>query len=128
MEQVGRCELDAIEGPSLGRLQLQTMLKWTSAEMLSIDAENGALLVTVAAAIQSQNAMADDCRDHLATLHADLDEVFYDRPSECDLRAAGSVWLAIERTEMEFEQIDSDARAVLSTIAERCDAHAARAT
>ena len=109
MEQVERCELDAIEGPSLGRLQLQAIMKWTSAEMLSNNAENGALLATVAAAIQSQNAMADYCRDHLAALPADLDEVFYDCPSECDLRAADSIWLAIERTEMELEQIDSDA-------------------
>ena len=52
MEQVERCELDAIEGPSLGRLQLQTMLEWASAEMLSIGAENGALMATEAAAIQ----------------------------------------------------------------------------
>ena len=71
--------------------------------MLSIDAENGALPATVAAAMQSQNAMVDDCRDHLAALHADLDGAFYDRPSECDLRAADSIWLAIERTETEME-------------------------
>ena len=57
------------------------------AELLSIDAENGALPVTVAAAIQSQNAIADDCRDRLVALQADFDGVFYDRPSECDLRA-----------------------------------------
>ena len=62
MEQVERCELDAIEGPSLGRLQSQTMLQRALADMLSIDAENGALLATVAAAMQSQGAMADDCR------------------------------------------------------------------
>ena len=103
MEQVERCELDAIEGPSLGRLQLQTMLRWASAEMLSIGAENGALLATVAAAIQPQNAMADDHRDRLAALRADFDEVFYDRPSECDLRAADWIWVSIqvERAEME---------------------------
>ena len=104
------------------------MLLWTSADVLSIiNAENGALLATVAAAIQSQNAMADDCRAHLAVLHADLGGVFYDRPSECDLRATDSIWLAIEHTEMELEQIESDALAILATIAERCDANAARA-
>ena len=70
MEQVERCELGAIEGPSLGRLQLQTILQRASADMLSISVENGALLVTAAAAMQSQNAMADDCRAHLAVLHA----------------------------------------------------------
>ena len=42
--------------------------------MLSIDAENGALLATAAAAMQSRNAMAADCRAHLAVLHAELDE------------------------------------------------------
>ena len=66
MEQFERCELDAIEGPSLGRLQTQMMLQ--IAGMLSIDAENGALMATEAAAIQSQNAMADDCSDRLAAL------------------------------------------------------------
>ena len=39
-----------------------------SAGMLRINAENGALLATAAAAMQSQNAMADDCRTHLAVL------------------------------------------------------------
>ena len=71
--------------------------------------------------------MVGDCRDDLAALRADLDEVFYDRPSECDLRAADSIWLAIEHTGMELEQIESDALAVLATIAECCDANAARA-
>ena len=71
--------------------------------------------------------MADDCRAHLAVLHADLDEVFYDRPSECDLRATDSIWLAIDCTEMELEHIESDALAVLATTAELCDAFAARA-
>ena len=98
-----------------------------SADMLSIDSENDALLSAVAAAMQSQNAIVDDCRDHLAALRADLDEGFNDRPSECDLRAAGSIWLAIEHTEMELEQIDSDTCAVLATIAERCEANTARA-
>ena len=68
MEQFERCELDAIEGPSLGRLQTQMLLQRVLAGMLSIDAENGALLATAAAAMQPQNAMADDCRDHLAAL------------------------------------------------------------
>ena len=63
MEQAERCELDAIEGPSLGRLQLQTMLQRASADMLRInDENNGALLAMAIAAVQSQNAMADDCR------------------------------------------------------------------
>ena len=66
MEQVGRSELGAIESPSLGRLQLQTMLQRASADMLGINAENGALLATAAAAMQPPNAMADDCRVHLA--------------------------------------------------------------
>ena len=126
MEQVERCELDAIEGPSLGRLQSQTMLQRALADMLSIDAENGALLTTVAAAMQSQNAMADDCRTHLVVLHAELDEPFHDRPSDCDLRATESIYLVIDITEMEFEQIESDALAVMATIAERCAANAAR--
>ena len=51
MEQFERCELGAIEGPSLGRLQTQTMLQRVLADMLSIDAKNGALLATVAAAM-----------------------------------------------------------------------------
>ena len=59
MEQVGRCELDATEGPSLGRLQLQTMLQRASAGMLRINAENGALLATATAAVQSQNTERD---------------------------------------------------------------------
>ena len=127
MEQVERCELDAIEGLSLGRLQLQTMLRWALAEMFRVGAENGALMATVTAAIQSQHAMADDFRDRLAALQADFDGVFYDRPSEGDLRAADLIWVSIERAEMELGQIDSDACAVLSTTAERCGALAARA-
>ena len=83
MEQVKRFELDAIEGLSLGRLQLPTMLQRASADMLRINDENGALLATATAATQSQNAMADDCRAHLSVLHAELDEAYYDRPSGC---------------------------------------------
>ena len=64
MEQVERCELDAIEGPSLGRLQLQTMLQRASADMLRISDENGALLATATAAMQPQTAMANDCHCH----------------------------------------------------------------
>ena len=127
MEQVERCELDAIEGSSLGRLQLQTMLKWASAEILSIGAERSALMASEAAAIQSQNAMVDDCCEYLVALHADLDEVFCDHPSECDLRAADLIWESIERAEMKLEQIDSNASTVLSMTAEHCDALAARA-
>ena len=126
MEQVERCELDAIEGPSLGRLQLQTMLQRASADMLRINDENGALLATATAAMQSQTAMADDCHAHLLVLHAELDEAFYDRPSDCDLRAAESIYLAIDITETELEQIESDALAVLATMTERCTANAAR--
>ena len=48
---LARC---AIEGLNLGQPQLQTMLQRASVGMLSIDAENGTLLATVAAAIQSQ--------------------------------------------------------------------------
>ena len=59
-----RCELDAIEGPSLDRLQLQTMLQRASADMLRISDENGALLATATAAMQPQTAMADDCHCH----------------------------------------------------------------
>ena len=127
MEQVERCELDAIDGPSLDRLQLQTMLKRASAETLGIGAGNIALMATEAAAMQSQNAMAGDCSDRLAALQADLDDVFNDRPSECNLRAADGIWGLIERAEMELKQIDSDASEVLSMTAERCDALAARA-
>ena len=64
--------------------------------MLNIEAENGALMATEAAAIQSQNAMADDCRDRLAAMKADLDEIFYGRPSECDLRAADLIWVSVQ--------------------------------
>ena len=92
MEQFRRCELDAIEGPSLGRLQTQTMLQRALADMSSIDAESGALLATAAAAIQSRNAMADDCRAHLLVLHAELDEAYHDRPSDCAQRAAESIY------------------------------------
>ena len=127
MEQVGRCELDAIEGPSLGRLQLRTMPQMASAGMLSITAENSALLATAAAAMQPQGAMADGCRAHLAALHAELDTVLYDRPSDCDLRVAESIYLAIDITEAELEQTERDALAVLSTVAKRCAANAARA-
>ena len=127
MEQVERCELGAIEGPSLGRQQIQTLLQRVSADMLSIDAENGALLATAAAAMQSRSAMADDCRAYLLVLHAELDEAYYDRPSDCAQRAAGSIYLVIDITEMELEQIESDALAALATIAERCAANAARA-
>ena len=127
MEQVERCELDATEGPSLGRLQLQTMLQKASAGMLRINSENGALLATATAAMQSQNAMADDCRAHLAVLHAELDEVFCDRPSDCYLRAAESIYLVIDTTEADLEQIENDALAVLATMAECCTANAARA-
>ena len=125
MEQFERCELDAIEGPSLGRLQTQMLLQ--VADMLSIDAENGALLATAAAAMQSKKAMADDCRAHLLVLHAELDEAYYDdRLSDCAQRAAESIYLVIDITETELEQIESDALAVLATIAERCTANAAR--
>ena len=127
MEQVGRCELDAIEGPSLGRLQLQTMLQRASADMLRINDENGALLATATAAMQSQTAMADDCHAHLLVLRAELDEEFYDRPSDCAQRAAESIYLVIDITETKLEQIESDALAVLATVAERCTANAARA-
>ena len=127
MEQFERGELGAIEGPSLGRLPTQTMLQRALADMVNIDAENGALLATAAAAMQSQNAMADDCRTHLVVLHAELDEPFHDRPSDCDLRATESIDLAIDITEMEFEQIESDALAVLATMTERCTANATRA-
>ena len=61
-----RGELVAIGGPSLGRQQTQTILQRVLAGMLSIGAENGALLATAAAAMQPPNAMADDCRAHLA--------------------------------------------------------------
>ena len=38
MEQFERCELDAIEGPSLGRrLQTQTMLQRVLADMLNVE-------------------------------------------------------------------------------------------
>ena len=125
MEQFERCELDAIEGPSLGRLQTQMLLQ--VADMLSIDAENGALLATAAAAMQSMKAMADDCRAHLLVLHTELDEAYYDdRLSDCAQRAAESIYLVIDITETELEQIESDALAVLDTIAERCIANAAR--
>ena len=127
MEQVERCELDAIEGPSLGRLQLQTMLQRASTDMSRINAEDDALLATATAAMQSRNAMADDCRAHLAVLHAELDEAFYDRPSDCALRAAESIYLVIDITETELEQIESDALAVLATMTKRCTANAARA-
>ena len=128
MGQFERCELDAIEGPSLGRLQTQTMLQRALAGMLSIDSENGALLATAAAAMQSRNAMAADCRAHLAVLRAELDEAFYDRPSsDCAQRAAESIYLVIDITEAELGQIESDAPAVLATIVERCTANAARA-
>ena len=126
MEQFERCELDAIEGPSLGQLQTQMMLQ--IADMLSIDAENGALLATAAAAMQSKKAMADDCRAHLLALRAELDEAYDDdRLSDCAQRAAESIYLVIDITEMELEHIESDALAVLTTIAERCTANAARA-
>ena len=46
------------------------MLQRVLADMLSIDAENGALLATAAAAMQSRSAMADDCRAYLLVLHA----------------------------------------------------------
>ena len=125
MEQFERGELDAIEGPSLGRQQTQMMLQ--VADMLSIDAENGALLATAAAAMQSKKAMADDCRAHLLVLHAELDEAYYDdRLSDCAQRAAESIYLVIDITETELEQIESDALAVLATIVERCTANAAR--
>ena len=71
--------------------------------------------------------MADDCSDRLAALQADLDGVFYDRPSDCDLRVADLIWESIERAEMELEQIDSDDSAVLFLTAARCDAPTARA-
>ena len=40
--------------------------------------------------------MADDCRAQLAVLRAELelDEVFHDRPSDCDLRAAESIYFS----------------------------------
>ena len=112
MEQFERGELDAIEGPSLGRLQTQTMLQRALAGMLSIDAENGALLATAAAAVQSRNAVADDCRAHLLVLHAELDVAYYHRPSDCAQRAAESIYLVIDITEAELERIESDALAV----------------
>ena len=127
MEQVERCELGAIEGPSLGRQQTQTLLQRVSADMLSIDAENGALLATAAAAMQSWSAMADDCRAYLLVLHAELDEAYYDRPSDCAQRAAESIYLVIDITETELEQIESDALAALTTMMKRCTANAARA-
>ena len=95
--------------------------------MLSTETENGALLATLSAAIQPQHAMADDCRDRLAALQTDFDGVFYDRPSACHLRAADLIWVSIERAEMELEQIESDACAVLSTIADSGATHSPRA-
>ena len=125
MEQFERGELDAIEGPSLGRQQTQMMLQ--VADMLSIDAENGALLATAAAAMQSKRAMADACRAHLLVLYAELDEAYYDdRLSDCAQRAAESIYSVIDITETELEQIESDALEVLATTVERCIANAAR--
>ena len=95
--------------------------------MLRINDENGALLASATAAMQSQNAMADDCRAHLSLLHAELDEASYDRHSDCAQRAAESIYLAIDITETELEQIESDALAVLATTTERCTTNAARA-
>ena len=99
MEQFerGEFELGAIEGPSLGRLQTQAMLQSALAGMLSIDAENGALLATAAAAMQSQNAMADDCRAHLLVLHAELDEAYYDRPSGARAAAIQTIHSLVTR-------------------------------
>ena len=125
MEQFERGELDAIEGPSLGRQQTQMMLQ--VADMLSIDAENGALLATAAAAMQSKRAMADACRAQLLVLYAELDEAYYDdRLSDCAQRTAESIYSVIDITETELKLIESDALAVLATIAERCIANAAR--
>ena len=56
-----------------------------------------------------------------------MKHAFYDRPSDCAQRAAESIYLVIDTTETELEQIESDALAVLATMAERCTANAARA-
>ena len=103
------------------------MLQRASADMLRTNDENGALLATATAAMQSQNAIVDDCRAHLLVLHAELYEAYYDRPSDCAQRAAESIYLVIDITETELEQIESDALAVLATMTERYTANAARA-
>ena len=77
--------------------------------MLSIEAENGALLATAAAATQSWSAMADDCRAHLLVLHAELDEAYYDQ--RINERAPSTGWvLAGMRTRTRVDRGPSSRR------------------
>ena len=56
-----------------------------------------------------------------------LAPLYYDdRLSGCAQRAAESIYLVIDITEAELEQIESDALAVLAMTVERCIANAAR--